>query len=558
MTVVNDSAPMLHVSEKPEASTPPLVVNDEKMHSTSSPPSSFPEQDNQSYPEGIVLWMTLFALICSTFFCALDTTVVATSVPAITDDFHGIHDVAWYGAAFSTTCGAFQSTWGKIYKYFNVRYSYLAAMCTFEIGSLICALAPSSTIFIIGRAIAGVGAAGVMTGSFTIIVLIIRPSRRAIFTGLVTAIYGVACVLGPLVGGAFSTNLTWRWCFWINLPIGVLPLVLMIFVFRLPKSVKPEPATWKEKLLQMDLAGTTLMTAGVVTLLLGLQYGGQILPWSSATVVGLLVGAGLIFIAFGLHEYRQAERAAIVPRLLTRRDILIPALYSIILPGVFQFTIYFLPIYFQAVQGSNSIRSGVQSIPFILVALLAGFGSGVFMSATGRGTLVLVVGASFGTVGCGLLTTLAIDTRVALWTGFQIIVGFGLGVGFQVPLMMGQASVESADQFSTTAILLCFQTVGSAFGLAAAQSVLVNTLIGFLERQGSVVDPMTVIATGAGELRSTFSGELLGEILQAYLEGLKAAFRMGCAMSGLCALLALFAPWKRLGMESDDRSESEG
>jgi MFS family permease len=136
---------------------------------------------------------------------------VATAIPAITDEFQGLQDVAWYGSIFFMTAGGFQSTWGKTYKYFPLKISFLTAIFLFEVGSLICAVSPSSTAFIVGRAIAGIGAAGVGSGSYTIVALIAEPRNRPAYTSLLGAVYGVASVLGPLLGGVFSSTTTWRW-----------------------------------------------------------------------------------------------------------------------------------------------------------------------------------------------------------------------------------------------------------------------------------------------------------------------------------------------------------
>ncbi|RYP55566.1 hypothetical protein DL769_010123 [Monosporascus sp. CRB-8-3] len=524
------------------------IYNRSSAHQSrfSWPPDSEVLESKPEYPTGFGLWIMIVALIFSIFLIALDMTIVATAIPAITDDFQGLQDVAWYGAAFFMTTGGFQSAWGKIFKYFPLKTGYLVSIGIFQAGSILCAAAPTSMIFIIGRAIAGVGAAGVSCGSYTIVAFIAEPKKRPAYTGILSAVFGIASVLGPLIGGVFSSSVTWRWCFWINLPVGVLPLVTIVFFFRTPEAAQPQDATLREKLLQLDPAGTSLLMGGIVTYLMAVHYGGQIYPWNSSLVIGLLVGSGLICVVFGLYEYWQGERAAIIPRLFRRREILLSALYSILLPGALHTMIYYIPIYFQAIRGSDAITSGVQNLPLIVSAMTGAVGAGLFISATGMSTVVMVGGAALGALGCGVFYTVGMDTPTGRWVGFQILAGFGLGGAFQIPVIVGQVSVDAVDLSSTTALLLCFQTVGAALVVSAAQAVFVNRMILAVPALAPGVDPMRVVATGAGQLRSVFTAEELPGVLAAYLVGIRATFILACSVAGTAFLLAMVLPWKRL------------
>jgi MFS family permease len=215
------------------------------------------------------------------------------------------------------TFGGFQSTWGKFFKYFPLKTYFIAAMAIFEAGSLICALAKSPTTLIIGRAIAGFGGAGIATGAFTIIGFAAEPRKRPQLIGVTGATYGIAAVLGPLLGGVFSDKVTWRWCFYINLPIGGLAALMVLIFFRTPGGAKPVRASWKEKLLQMDLVGVALVMALIVSYLLALEYGGQSKAWNSSVVVGLLVGSFALTVTCVFWEINLGERAMIVPRLVS-------------------------------------------------------------------------------------------------------------------------------------------------------------------------------------------------------------------------------------------------
>lgn len=243
---------------------------DSDMDSVSQGP---PRQDE--YLSGPRLVLLLLSLMLGVFLLALDLTILSNAIPSITRSFHSLSDVAWYSSTFSLTTAPLQSAYGKAYRYFDQKNTFLTSIAIFELGNLLSALAPNSPVLIIGRAVSGIGGGGIITGAFSIIAGVAPPRRVPTCMGLLGVTFGFASVAGPLLGGALTSGPGWRWCFWINLPLGAVAAAVVMVVFTTPKAARPSVGiSMSEKLLQMDPAGVALFIISEVTFILAMQMGG--------------------------------------------------------------------------------------------------------------------------------------------------------------------------------------------------------------------------------------------------------------------------------------------
>jgi MFS family permease len=272
---------------------------------------------------------------------------------------------------------------GKFYTFFSIKAVYLIAIAIFEIGSIICGAAPNSNALIIGRAIAGLGSAGIFSGALIIVAYSVPLRKRPVYSGAIGAMYGIASVAGPLMGGAFTDKATWRWCFYINVPIGAVTILVIALFFKAPDRKALASLTWSERANQLDLFGTAFFMPGVICLLLALQWGGSKYEWANWRVIILFVFFGVLIIIFIVIQYFKGDHATIPFRIIKKRSVWAACTYSFFLGASFFVVIYFIPIWFQAVRGTSAVESGIRSLPLVLGLVIISIIGGIGVTLTG-------------------------------------------------------------------------------------------------------------------------------------------------------------------------------
>ncbi|OIW34274.1 DHA14-like major facilitator [Coniochaeta ligniaria NRRL 30616] len=500
-------------------------------------------EDGSEYPSGMKLGLINLALCLAVFLMALDNAIIATAIPKITDQFHSLADVGWYGSAYMLTTAALQLLFGRFYTFFSIKWVFLIAIAFFELGSLICGVAPNSLALIIGRAIAGVGSAGLFSGALIILAYSVPLEKRPIYTGLVGSMYGIASVSGPLLGGAFTDKVTWRWCFFINLPIGAVTIIVIAIFFPDPVR-KKNTETWEQRFWQFDPFGTALFMPGIICLLLALQWGGTQYAWNSWRIILLFVLFAVLIAAFLFNQYKQQDKATVPPRIFFKRSVWSASLYSFSVGAAFLGAVFYLPIWFQAVKGASAVHSGIMNLPMLIAVVVFSVIAGAVVTIVGYYAPFMIVGTVIASVGFGLLTTFEPDTRAPAWIGYQILVGAGLGLGFQQPFIAVQTVLDMKDVPTGTSVITFMQTLGGALFISVSQNVFTNKLIQYVAEYVPGLNPMVVLGTGATAIQSTIAPDQLPGVTRAYSDALTQTFIVFVAMGTLSIIGALSIEWK--------------
>ncbi|KAH7309933.1 putative MFS multidrug transporter [Rhexocercosporidium sp. MPI-PUGE-AT-0058] len=500
------------------------------------------KDDDIVYPSGLKLALIVMSIFIGMFLVSLDRLIVSTAIPQITNEFNSADDIGWYGTAYLLTSCAFQLMFGKLYKVFSIKTIFLTSILLFEAGSAVCGAAPNSVTFILGRAIAGLGSGGVLSGVMAVIVYSVPLHKRPKYQGFFGAVFGIASVAGPLVGGAFTTHVTWRWCFYLNLPLGGVVMAIVFFLLQIPDRPSTQ-IPLKDKLQQLNALGMLAILPGVICLCLALQWGGTTYAWSDGRVIALLV-LGLVFlVVFALIQVWKPEQATMPPRIFIQRSIASGFWVSCCTGAHMTMLLYYLPIWFQAIDGVSAVDSGIYLLAMLMPVVVASIAGGGLTTRIGYYAPFLILGVCLSAVGAGLLTTLEVGASAGKWIGFQIVYGFGLGFSTQAPNMAAQTVLPREDVTIGASLMFFGQQLFGAVFISVGQNVLDNQLTNRLAGIPGI-SRQVLESTGATELLNLIPAKYHATALGAYNDSLRMCFQVALIMACLSILGALGMEWR--------------
>lgn len=458
-------------------------------------------------------------LMAGMLLAALDQTIVSTALPTIVGELGGLDHLSWVVTAYLLTTTVSTPLYGKLSDLYGRKLMFQTAIVIFVVGSVLCGLAQNLGQLIAFRGVQGLGGGGLMAMAFAIIGDVISPRERGRYTGYLGAVYALASVAGPLLGGFFVDNLSWRWVFYINVPVGIVALIVTSSVLRLPFTRRDH---------RIDVEGAALLVTGVSALLLALVWGGNEYEWGSTTILGLLVASAALLALFVFWEGR-AEEPILPLRLFRRRVFSIGVLLSFVVGAAMFGAIVFLPLFLQAVTGASATNSGLLLLPLMAGLMTTSVGSGRIIARTGHYRRWPMAGMLTSAVGMALLSTMDAETSRLESSLYMLVVGLGIGMVMQVLVLAMQNASEPHDMGVVTSSANFFRSLGGSVGIsvfgAIFASLLADKLGAFLPAaalRGAGFNPDSLSASP--EQLQALPAELLAPVVRALSESITAVF----------------------------------
>ncbi len=473
--------------------------------------------------------LIFLAIVLGMLLAALDQTIVATALPTIVADLGDAGHQSWVVTSYLLASTIVTALVGKLGDVFGRKRVFQAAVLFFVVGSVSCGLAQSMTMLVGSRALQGIGGGGITVTASALIGEVVPLRDRGRYQGILGAVFGVTTVIGPLLGGYFTDYLTWRWAFWVNVPVSVLVIVVAsVAIPALAASTKPA----------IDYAGIALVGLGAAALTLATSWGGSLYPWSSATIIGLFVGAVAALCAFAWVESRVSE--PILPtRLFGSPVFTVCCVLSFVVGFAMLGAMTFLPTYMQYVDGVSATTSGLRTLPMVVGMLITSTGSGMLVGRTGRYKIFPVAGTALMALAFLLMSRMDPSTSALVQSIYLIILGAGIGLSMQVLVLIVQNTANFADLGVATSGVTFFRTIGSSFGAAIFGSLFVNFLN---HRLGSALAASGVSASAVSspEALHRQPHNVAAPIVAAYADSLTQVFFWAAPVALVGFVLALF------------------
>jgi len=432
----------------------------------------------------------IVALGLAMLLAALDQTIVATALPRIATDLHGLNKLAWVATAYLMTCAISTPLYGKLSDQFGRKKIFMFAIVLFLIGSALCGQSRNMDQLVAFRALQGIGAGGLMSLSMTIVGDVVSPRQRGKYLGYFGAVFAISSVAGPLLGGFFTDSLSWRWVFYVNIPLGIIALSVIAARLHLPVKRSDK---------RIDYVGVVLLTLCVVPIILATVWGGITYPWGSTTIISLFAGGGLAAAIFAWWESKASE--AIIPTHLFRNDIFTVSVILSLLVGIAMFSaILFIPEYQQIVRGYSAVKSGLLLLPLVVGMLTMFITSGRLITKWGHYRIFPIVGTLVTALGVWLFSHVTLHTTQLQLTLWMVVIGLGIGSFMQVIVLAVQNAVSHDELGVATATTTFFRSMGSSLGGAVFGAILTNRLAFHLKQ---LLPHVSSLGSSAGSLSAS-------------------------------------------------------
>lgn len=506
--------------------------------------------------KGWRFWLIFVAVCVATLVVAVDVSIISTALPTIAEDLHSAELFVWVANAYVLATTVVQPIYGQMANIFGRRSLTIISVLLFMLGSGLAGGANSTAMLIAARVVQGLGGGGIITLGEIIICDLLPLRERGQYSGLIAGTYAIGTVIGPVLGGVFTQHVTWRWVFYINLPICGMALALIVPFLNLKYH---RQGTIVDRIKRIDWIGATSLTTSVTAILLALAWAGTKHSWSSwRTILPLILGfAGML--GFFVHQFSgHAAEPTMPPKLFSNRTSVSIFVMAFVHGILLLYVTYFMPVYFQAVRGATPTRSGVEIFPIATTIAPAAAVSGILVTITGKYRLYHFLGFALMAAGCGSLSTLDANSSMGAWIGFQLMFGLGNGMVFNTMIPPLLASLPSSEVATATATWTFMRSFGQIWGIAIPSAIFNQRIDTLVQKNLSAFPNIAQLLVRGGAYQQATaafirslpeSDNVRGIVQNVYVEALKTVWYVSIPFAVIGIPIALFVKSYKLTNE---------